>query len=307
MRNIREPFPVRLVRGDARGPVASLLRLMLTPTSWAFAAGAEGRYLLYRLGIFTRHRVPCPVVSVGNLTVGGTGKTPLVEWVVRELRLLRLNPVVLSRGEVEMVLRNLRGMYALIGGLLYGGGMRLMETVRLRVKDVDFDRGQIVIRDGKGAKDRLTVLPDRIRPSLEKHLVRTKVVHDRDLERGHGAATFWPALTRKFPETPKKWGWQFVFPASRLTVEAGTGQVMRHHIHHTAVQSSVREAARRAGLAKHVTCHTLRHSFATHLLESGSDIRTVQELLGHSDVSTTMVYTHVLNRPGLSVRSPLDR
>jgi integron integrase len=216
-------------------------------------------------------------------------------------------PVVLSRVEVARLLGTLEGDTALMAGLLYGAGLRLSELVSLRIKDIDFDARQIVVRDGKGGKDRVTVLPERYRQPLLDQLERVRQVHARDLALGYAGCTFWPSLERKYPNAPREWPWQYVFPASRLCVDPSDGRTRRHHIYETVLQKAVREAARRAGLAKPAGCHTLRHSFATHLLESGSDIRTVQELLGHSDVSTTMIYTHVLNRPGLAVRSPADQ
>ena len=215
-------------------------------------------------------------------------------------------PVVLSREEVRRLLDAVEPAYRLPTTLLYGGGLRLMEALRLRVKDIDLDRRQISVRDGKGQKDRVTVLPERWRERLADHLADIRKIHSRDLELGYAGTTFWPALERKFPGAPREWAWQYVFPASRLVVEPATGKTRRHHLHETALQRAVRHAARKADIAKPVGCHTLRHCFATHLLESGADIRTVQELLGHSDVSTTMIYTHVLNRPGLVVRSPED-
>jgi integron integrase len=219
---------------------------------------------------------------------------------------LRHVPTVLSRQEVSLLLGELRGMAALMAGLLYGAGLRLREVISLRVKDVDFDRGQIVVREGKGGKDRLTMLPERFRAPLGEHLVRVHLLWERDLASGYAGTTFPPALERKFPNAPRQWAWQYVFPASRLCVEPGTGRSRRHHIDEGVPMRAVREAARSAGIPKRVSCHTLRHSFATHLLESGADIRTVQELLGHADVSTTMIYTHVLNRPGMAVKSPAD-
>jgi integron integrase len=218
----------------------------------------------------------------------------------------RTLPVVLSREEVRRLLDAVDDVSRLPAALLYGGGMRLMEALRLRVKDIDLERRQIAVRDGKGQKDRMTVLPERWRERLAAHLAEVRKTHARDLELGYAGTTFWPALERKYPGAPREWAWQYVFPASRLCVDPATGKIRRHHLHETALQRAVRCAARRADIAKPVGCHTLRHCFATHLLESGADIRTVQELLGHSDVSTTMIYTHVLNRPGLAVRSPED-
>jgi integron integrase len=215
-------------------------------------------------------------------------------------------PVVLSREEVRCLLDAVESAYRIPVALLYGGGLRLMEVPRLRVKDIDLERRQIGVRDGKGQKDRVTVLPERWRERLAAHLVEVRKIHARDLELGYAGTTFWPALERKYLGAPREWAWQYVFPASRLYVDPADGKPRRHHLHETALQRAVRFAARKADIAKPIGCHTLRHCFATHLLESGADIRTVQELLGHSDVQTTMIYTHVLNRPGLAVRSPED-
>jgi len=215
-------------------------------------------------------------------------------------------PVVLSREDVRRLLDALDEPHRLPAALLYGSGLRLLEALQLRVKDIDFDRRQIQVHDGKGRKDRVTVLPDRWRERLAAHLARVKKTYESDLSAEYAGATFPPGLERKYPNAPREWGWQYVFPATRLCVESLTGKTRRHHLHETALQRAVKTAALRIGMIKPVGCHTLRHCFATHLLESGSDIRTVQELLGHSDVQTTMIYTHVLNRPGLVVRSPED-
>jgi integron integrase len=231
-----------------------------------------------------------------------------LDWlkdVVRARRPIRL-PVVLTRDEVDAVLRELRGVPWLMASLMYGSGLRLMECCRLRVKDIDLARGEIVVRDGKGAKDRVTLLPARLRQPLTSHLEQVSRLHQQDLRRGDGRAPLPGALVRKYPNAPKEWGWQWVFPATRFYREQGTGMRFRHHLHESVVQRSVKEAVHAAKLAKIASCHTLRHSFATHLLEAGYDIRTIQELLGHSDVGTTMIYTHVLNRGGRGVKSPLD-
>lgn len=215
-------------------------------------------------------------------------------------------PCVLTVDEVSRVLAELDGVPSFIGQLLYGSGLRLLEALRLRVKDVEFDSGQIIVRDGKGEKDRVTVLPETIRASLLEHLRGVWRLHQQDLNAGGGRVQLPYALAVKYPNADREWCWQFVFPAGGLSKDPRSGAIRRHHLHEATMQRAMNEAVRRSGVAKPASSHTLRHSFATHLLESDHDIRTVQELLGHSDVATTMIYTHVMNRPGIGVRSPLD-
>ncbi len=224
---------------------------------------------------------------------------------IRAKRPRRL-PTVLTHDEALRVIAALSGTHQLMAKLLYGSGLRLMECVRLRVKDLDFDQHVIIVRDGKGAKDRVTILPDSLITPLREHLQRVRLIHQQDLKDGYGSVYLPYALERKYPNASKEWIWQYVFPSDRLSTDPRTGVVRRHHIDPSTLQKAVRKAARLAGIDKHVTCHTFRHSFATRLLETGYDIRTVQELLGHKDVKTTMIYTHVLNRGGVAVRSPLD-
>lgn len=230
---------------------------------------------------------------------------PWVEGIVRARVPLRL-PTVLTRDEVRALLAELRGRERLVVTLLYGAGLRLMECLTLRVRDIDFGAGRIVVRGGKGRKDRPVPLPTSVRSTLMRHLEATRALHARDVAAGAGEAPLPNALLRKFPTAGREWRWQYVFPATRQYVERGTGKRRRHHLHESVVQRAVRLAAERAGLSKRVSCHTFRHSFATHLLEDGYDIRTIQELLGHKDVRTTMIYAHVLNRGGRGVRSPAD-
>lgn len=215
-------------------------------------------------------------------------------------------PVVMTRTEVHAVLRQLEGPRLLVASLLYGSGLRLLEALCLRLKDVDLERGELIVRAGKGGGDRVTMVPSALRPDLRRQIDRVTRQHELDCRRGAGFVVLPHGLARKKPGDARAIQWQWLFPATRVHEDAETGQKRRHHLHETVIQRAVTEAVRRSGITKRASCHTFRHSFATHLLESGYDIRTVQELLGHQNVRTTMIYTHVLNRGGLGVRSPLD-
>ena len=234
------------------------------------------------------------------------GRELRVPGGVLRAKVTRSLPVVLTLEEVQAVCWQLHGTYRLVALVLYGSGLRLLECLELRVKDVDLARREIRVRRGKGGRDRVTVLPEMVGAKLRTHLNRVRVRFERDVATGGGAVVMLEALERKYPRASREWAWQYVFPATRVYRDSATGELRRHHLHETAVQRAVRAAVIGSGIPKRASCHTFRHSFATHLLESGYDIRTVQELLGHRDVRTTMIYTHVLNRGGLGVRSPAD-
>ena len=230
------------------------------------------------------------------------GRLPDMKWANRPARL----PVVLTKEEVRRVLAVVDGRYALGLRLLYGTGTRLMELIRLRVKDLDLARGQVVIRAGKGDKDRVSMLPESLRGDLQAQLERVRMVWQQDIQAGNAGVSLPPDVEKKHPNAAREWPWQYVFPASDLSRDPMSGRVFRHHLQEDNLQRAMKAAVKRAGLTKDATCHTLRHSFATHLLEAATDIRTVQDLLGHKDVTTTQIYTHVMQRPGIGVRSPLD-
>jgi integron integrase len=231
---------------------------------------------------------------------------PKIEGVERARQSRKL-PVVFTKPEANAVIAQMRGEPQMIAGLLYGSGLRIMEAVRLRIKDIDFSREEIRVRDGKGEQDRVTMLPRALKHRLTQQVLAVRKVHDYDLKRGHGAVHLPYALERKYKNAATNFVWQYVFPAAKLSIDPKSGKTGRHHVAEQSVQRAVKTALRAAGVKKNGSCHSFRHSFATHLLENGYDIRTVQELLGHKDVRTTMIYTHVLNKGGRGVRSPLDQ
>ena len=278
--------------------LAALLFLLRNTRKTELPSAPVTRVFLGRLGART-----APFALYGHVL-----EQPLnrIEGVIRARKPKRL-PVVLTSDEVEAVLAHLDGVPSLVCTLLCGSGLRLLEGLQPRVKDLDFGRGEIAVRDGKGQKDRVTMLPDVLRQPLQNHLRQVREQHETDLQMGLGRTPLPNALIRKYPNADREWAWQWVFPASSYYADAETGLRHRHHLHESVVQKAVRDATRRADVAKPARSHTFRHSFATHLLENGYDIRTVQELLRHKDVKTTMIYTHVLNRGGHRVHSLLDR
>ncbi|RQW02831.1 integron integrase [candidate division KSB1 bacterium] len=250
----------------------------------------------------TQNQALCAIVFLyKQVLLKDIGDIDLI-WAQKPKRL----PVVLSRDEIRKVLSHLQGDYWLMAMLMYGAGLRLMECLRLRVKDVDFHYQQIIVRDGKGEKDRVVPLPNRVIDSLQKQIERVKKIHEKDLQQGYGEVYLPNALERKYPNAGKEFKWQYIFPASRISKDPRSEHFRRHHLDESVLQKVIKEAVHKSGIRKPATSHSLRHSFATHLLEDGYDIRTVQELLGHANVETTMIYTHVLNKGGRGVKSPAD-
>jgi integron integrase len=251
----------------------------------------------------TQNQALCAIIflykHVLNRKIGDIGE------VIRAKQ-SRYAPVVLTKDEAKAVVSHLSGDKKLMVSLMYGTGLRLMECLRLRVQDIDFSRNEITVRDGKGAKDRITMIPELLKEHLRQHLVKVKSIHENDIKDGWGYVQMPYALDRKYPNATRDWRWQWVFPQEKRWKNTKTGEQGRHHVHETLLQKAVKESVMQTGIAKRIGCHTFRHSFATHLLENGYDIRTIQELLGHKDVSTTMIYTHVLSKGGHGVRSPFD-
>jgi len=251
----------------------------------------------------TQNQALCAILFLYNEVLKRElGRLGEVVWAKKPERL----PVVLTRAEVKAVLGQLSGANWIMANLLYGAGLRILECLRLRVKDVEFHQNQIIVRQGKGNKDRVTMLPQNVKGPLQQNLEKVKALHGQDLQAGFGTVYSPYALERKYTHANREWHWQYVFPATTLSIDPRSGVKQRHHLDESVLQRAVKEAIRQAGIAKHATCHTLRHSFATHLLEAGYDIRTVQELLGHADLNTTMIYTHVMNKGPLGVKSPAD-
>lgn len=252
----------------------------------------------------TQNQALCAIIflykHVLKKDIGDLGE---IVWAKKPRRI----PVVFTKKEAKAVLDHLTGRNWIMANLLYGAGLRLSECLQLRVKDIDFEYNQITVRNSKGNKDRVTVLPEIIKKPLLEHLKRVKKLHEEDLQNGFGAVYLPYALERKYPNAAKEWGWQYVFPATQISKDPITGIRRRHHIYETVLQKAVKQAIQKAGISKHASCHTFRHSFATHLIQDGHDIRTVQELMGHEDISTTQIYTHVIKKGGLGVTSPADK
>jgi integron integrase len=281
----RQPFPTPINLGEAE--VAQFLSFLANEGE---VAAATQNLALNALVFLYKVVLERPLAEIAG--------------VVRVKKPQRL-PVVLTRSEVAALLKQLEGEYWLMASLMYGSGLRVMECIRLRIKDIEFSGRAIIVRDGKGDKDRVTMLPDPLTPHLMAQIEQARIMHQRDLELGFGAVYLPYALERKYPNASKETGWQYIFPARKRSVDPRSGLERRHHVHVDTVQKAIKQAVRQSGLEKPANCHSLRHSFATHLLENGYDIRTVQDLLGHKDVRTTQIYTHILNRGGNAVRSPL--